>query len=343
MEKKEQRTADNEKDTENQTDNHTGNNMEPVTQETYVGGEKESENKTSVKRVKNTQKEKDAEKLKKQRLKNERKSQRDKKYPGRLSFIIGLLVVIFAVIGIVLIIWNSVSYIKRTMSPGNEYARYNEYLASVAAVDPDPFDDITAADTEQLLNAAIWSILNNDSTPDTYSYSGGYMLIPSSDVGNAYVSLFGPETVSSLEYKTVQGYNCTFEYDSSTKMYKIPVTTIQPIYTPHVEEVDKSGSSIAITVSFLSSESWRQDNEGNYIAPEPDKVMRITLREIMGSYYISAIQTVSSTIPEIVSFEPSVTTPTPNENSTEDASREETLTEKVTQGVPEITTLGGRV
>lgn len=273
----------------------------------------------------------DKKETKKQQRKAEREK-RNKKYPDKLSFMLGLVVLIFAVLGIVLTVWNSVRYIKSTTDTGSEYAQYNEYLTPIAAVDPDPFDDIVAADQEQLLYASIWSILSKESTPDTYSYSGGYMLIPAADVENAYMSIFGPETASSLTHMTVQGYNSIFEYNVAGAVYKIPVTTISPVYTPRVTEVTKSGTALVVTVEFLASESWSKDSEGNFIPPEPDKVMKITLREYQGRYFIGAVQTASSTVPETMTFDQTPTEPTSG-----------TTQEPTTSGGAEKTTLGGRV
>lgn len=280
---------------------------------------------------------KQEKKDKKKRERTLRRNARDKKYPDQLSFLLGLIILIFAVIGMVLIVWNSISYIKSTMDTGSEYAEYNEYLTPIVAVDPDTFDDITAANQEQLLNAAIWSILSADATPDTYSYSGGYMLIPAKDVENSYITIFGPETAKSLTHTTVQGYNSVFEYDATSGVYKIPVTTISPIYTPQVTNVEKSGTALVVTVNYLVAESWYQDNEGNFVTPEPDKVMKITLRELQGSYYISAIHTVSSTVPETITFE--ITTANESVSETESETQQEITTAKP----PEKTTLGGRV
>jgi len=280
---------------------------------------------------------KNEEKERKKQLRKQQKDKLEKKYPDKLSFLLGLVVLIFAVIGIVLTVWNSVRYIKSTTETGGEFAQYNEYLTPIAAVDPDPFDDITAAKQEQLLGAAIWSILSRESTPDTYSYSGGYMLIPAKDIESVYSSIFGPESSASLNHMTVQGYNSVFEYDEAGGFYKIPVTTISPIYIPQVTDVSKSGTALVLTVNMLSAESWSRDNEGNFVAPSPDKVLKITLRELKGSYYLGAIQTVSSTTPETVTFEnPTVNIPQ-EDNSSENQS--ETTTIKA----PEKTTLGGRV
>lgn len=265
-----------------------------------------------------------------------RKSVRDNKYPSKLSFFLGLVVLIFAVVGVTLTGYYAVSFISSTYETGSEYAQYNSYLTPVVAVDIDTFDDITGADTQQLLNASLWLILSNDTTPDTYSYQGGYMLIPAADVESAYKSLFGPETISGIEHQTINGYNCTFEYDGSLKVYRIPVTTISPVYTPRVTDVNGAGSSLIITVEYLAAESWAKDDEGNFVTPAPDKIMKITLRELQGSYYISAIQTVSATVPETVTFGqsavPETTTGKPHGN-----------TETTTSASHEKTTLGGRV
>lgn len=273
-----------------------------------------------------------AEKDAKLSEKRQHKQDRQKKYPDKLAFLLGLIILIFAVVGIVLTVWSGVRFLSSDSDSGNEYAAYNEYLTPIAAVDIDTFDDITAADREQLINAAIWSILSNESTPDTYSYSGGYLLIPEKDVASSFIAIFGPEAAQELTHMTVQGYNSTFEYDSANAVYKIPVTTISPIYTPQVTEVSRSGTSLLVTVNYMASESWAKDDEGNFVAPEPDKVMQITLRELQGSYYISAIQTVSSTVPETVTFENSKIEET-------SAEADETTTAKN----QEKTTLGGRV
>ncbi len=260
---------------------------------------------------------------------NEEKS----KYPHKLSFWLGAIILIFALLGIILVAYNGISYIIKTTDSGSDYAVYNEYLTPVVAVDIDSFDDIASADTEQLLNASIWLILSAESTPDTYSYSGGYMLIPAADVESAYMSLFGPETASSIVHATIQSYNCTFEYDSTASVYKIPVTAISPVYTPSVTDAKQSGSSIILTVNYLASESWDKDDEGNFVAPEPDKVMRITLKELQGNYYINSIQTVSDTVPETVVVE-SITSVKTEVN---------TDIEQTTSSSAEKTTLGGKV
>lgn len=276
-----------------------------------------------------------SKKTKKVKKSKSEKKDKNGKYPNTVSFLLGFVVLIFACIGIVLIVWNSISYIRSTTDKGSEFEQYNSFLTPVAAVDPDPFDDIADADTEQLLNCAILAILGNDSTPDKYSYSGGYMMIPKADVESVYAAIFGKDSVSGIEHRTVNSYNCTFEYNESAMVYQIPVTAISPIYTPKVTAVEESGSSLIITVEYLAAESWQQDKEGNFVAPEPDKVMSVTLRESDGSYYISSIRTVSATIPDIV--------PTTQGAVVTEPESEVVTDSETTTGRREIATLAGRV
>ena len=272
------------------------------------------------------------EQRKAERLAAKQNKTTNKRYPDKIGMLLGVIVSVFAVVGVVLTVWNTVRYISQSAEESGQYAEYNEYLTPIVAVDIDAFDDITSADKEQLLGAAIWSILSDETTPDTYKYSGGYMLIPAADIEKAYGAIFGPEAANSITHMTVQGYNSIFEYNATDEVYKIPVTTISPVYTPQVTDVSKSGTALVVTVNLLAAESWMKDEEGNFVAPAPDKVVKITLRELQGSYFINAIQTVSSTVPETITFE-----------VTSDENTSDYIPEPTTANTAERTTLGGKV
>ena len=228
--------------------------------------------------------------------------QREPREKGaRLAALVGFITVLFALTGIGLSLYLGIGYMReRAAARNDQTAKYNDLLTPIAAVDPDPFDEITAADNDQLLDAAIWAILSEDSTPDTYGYEKGYLLIPEADVMSAFSVLFGQEAAADLTHDTVQGYNYRFLYDAAAGRYKIPITSIKPVYTPQVTEVKQDGDSIIVTVGYLSSESWDTDEQGNMIRPEPEKTMKVTFSSISGSMCISSIRLVSRTVPETV-------------------------------------------
>lgn len=224
-----------------------------------------------------------------------------KKGARRWAFPLGLLIAVLALIGAVTIIVAGVRATRQAVEKSRNFDEYNQLLTPVVMNDPDAFDDITKANPEQLIDIAIWSILKSDLSPDQYEYGDGGMIIPEADVTAEFQKLFGTEVQPT--HASVEGYGYEFTYDATKQTYTIPLTGIVPTYTPRVVSSDKSGSTIVLTVAYLGGDQWAQDSEGNMVAPEPDKYMRVTLREKDGAYYISALQNTAA--PETATTQPS--------------------------------------
>lgn len=224
-----------------------------------------------------------------------------KKGARRWAFPLGLLIAVLALIGAVTIIVAGVRATRQAVEKSRNFDEYNQLLTPVVMNDPDAFDDITKANPEQLIDIAIWSILKSDLSPDQYEYGDGGMIIPETDVTAEFQKLFGTEVQPT--HASVEGYGYEFTYDATKQTYTIPLTGIVPTYTPRVVSSDKSGSTIVLTVAYLGGDQWAQDSEGNMVAPEPDKYMRVTLREKDGAYYISALQNTAA--PETATTQPS--------------------------------------
>ncbi len=240
------------------------------------------------------------------------------------AFPLGLVIALLSVIGLVTVIVAGVGGVQKAIIKVKNIDEYNAMLTPVVMNDPDMFDDLSKADMAKLIDISVWSILKSDLSPDTYEYSDSGMLIPEEDVTAAYTKLFGTEIAPV--HQTVTGYGYEFTYDSAQKAYTIPMTGIEPTYTPDVVDVDKTSNSIVLTVGCLSSEKWAQSSDGKMVAPEPDKYIKVTLREKDGGYYISAIQATSS--PETATTSP-VGTTAPAE--TETATQTQAVTEQTPQ------------
>ncbi|MBQ6707505.1 MAG: hypothetical protein IJM97_00995 [Clostridia bacterium] len=201
------------------------------------------------------------------------------------SLIIGFIVMLFAVIGVVVSIVFIVGKISDAADNSEKKAEYEAFLAPVVMNDPTPFDDITLADTSQLIEASIWSLMGDNLSPDKYTYSDGGILIPQSDVEKAFEKLFGNEVTP--EHKTVNEY---FVYDETQKGYLIPVTGVLPIYTPKVCSISKFSKITTLTVGYLRSSDWETDENSKLIEPQPSKYVKISLSEKDGKYHIISLQ-----------------------------------------------------
>ncbi len=232
--------------------------------------------------------------------------ERARKHKGthKAAFPVGSLIIILAAIGIVTIVVSAVKGIGTAVEKSKHYEEYNTILTPVVLIDPDTFDDITKADMNQLMEISIWSLLKSDIAPDTFESNESGLVVPKTAVEEEFVELFGTEVTPT--HQTIEGYELEFVYDSKTESYTVPLTGITPIYTPQVVDKTTSSDTVVLTVACLAGDAWEQGENGDMIAPAPDKYIKITLREQNDNLYISAIQ--NTTTPEVATTEPTDST-----------------------------------
>lgn len=245
---------------------------------------------------------------------------RKKKRAHPWAFPLGLVIALLSLIGLVTVILTGIGTVNYISYKAKNIDEYNKMLIPVVMNDPDMFDDITKADMNQLLDISIWSILKSDLSPDDYEYVDGNMIIPEEDVTAEYTKLFGSDLPPV--HATVAGFGYDFVYNSAEKHYVIPLTGIEPTYTPSVTDVDKKSNTVVLTVAYLASDGWAQSADGSMVAPEPDKFVKITLREKDGNQYISAMQMTST--PEVATTQTAQTTTEPETEPETEAPAEET-------------------
>ncbi len=256
-----------------------------------------------------------------------------KKRAHRWAFPIGLMLSVFAVIGLVTVVIAGINGVRYAVTKVKNIDEYTKMLIPVVMNDPDMFDDISQADMNQLLDISIWSILKSDLSPDTYEYSNGNMIIPEQDVADEYTKLFGSERAPV--HSTVTGYGYDFEYNAAEKQYTIPLTGIEPTYTPKIVDVEKKSNTIVLTVAYLASDGWAQASDGSMVAPEPDKYVKVTLREKDSQHYISAMQMTSTPETAVTQIGEEVITEEPQTALADNFTQEQTSAEEASQEASE--------
>lgn len=232
---------------------------------------------------------------------------------------VGIVVIIFAVIGLAAVIAGIIFGVGKLTDQSAKKSEYESFITPVIMFDPDPFDDVTKGNQEQLINAAIWALLKSDLDTSVYATDDGNLSIPQTDVEKYFSKLFGPE--AKPEHRSVTGLGYEFSYDSAKQAYIVPITGVEPIYTPRVFEISKKGNTVELLVGYLGSSQWAQAENGDMVEPEPDKYVTVVLRESADGYYVSAIR--STNAPETESA-PTTTTPP---DTTQEAEPSETYSE----------------
>lgn len=212
---------------------------------------------------------------------------------NKLAFPIGIIAAILAVVGLITVIRFSADTVKNLTDKTADKKEYEQMLTPVVMFDPDPFDDLTQADVSQLLNSAVWALLMSEDGADKYPYSEGEnigIIVPQADIEQYFISLFGTEIDIASMHSSLDMSEYDITYDAALQSYILPITGIESAYTPKVYDIKKQGSSVILSVGYIGTKAWVQVADGEYTAPEPDKFMKITLRERDGGMYISSIQ-----------------------------------------------------
>ncbi len=212
----------------------------------------------------------------------------------KMAFPVGLIVVLLAFTGLVTIVVACINGINTAVEKSKNYEEYEKILTPVVLIDPNTFDDITMAEMSQLMEMSLWSLLKNDAAPDSFINNENGVAIPKMAVEEEFVELFGTEIAPV--HGSVEGYGVEFVYDNTSETYTVPLTGVTPIYTPDVVEISKTSDTVVLTVACIAGDAWEQGENGEMIAPSPDKYLRITLRENNGNLFISSIQ--NTTAPE---------------------------------------------
>ncbi len=248
---------------------------------------------------------------------------------NKLAFPIGIIILILAVVGAITTVRFAADSLRKITDNSADKLKYEQMLKPVVMFDPDPFDDLSQADVSQLLNSAVWALLMSDEGTEKYPYSEGEVfgiVVPQEDIEKYFVSLFGTEIDIASMHPSIDMSAYDITYDAALKSYILPITGVESAYTPKVYEIDEKGSSVILSVGYIGNKAWAQVADEGYEAPEPDKYMKITLRERNGGMYISSIQSVDGQ--EVIGSMPATRAP-----------EIETATETVTvPAAPEIQT-----
>ncbi len=264
------------------------------------------------------------------------------------AFFLGLVLLLFAGFGIYEAAHIAVDKITAVRDGSVRNAEYEEFLKPFVVVDPAPFDDVSGAEQTDLLDAAVSALIYDSDKMNTYEVFEGEvtgLLVPQTDVEAYFVRLFGTEVQMLHQNVSDSFYNVI--YNSERKAYIIPITSVDPLYTPKIYgDVEKTGSSVTLTVGYIIGSEWAQIERGNYTAPEPAKYMKITLREDADGYHIGslrsseAVDTVEparTTAPSAPEAEPATEPPAVTAAQTEPQSAAESAAGETTDEAEETT------
>lgn len=164
-----------------------------------------------------------------------------------LYFLIGFIIIVFAIVGIV----NTVIAAKDLISDiADNTALRNEftlYLYPVVATDPPTFENADTLQNSTIIRTAISKILLT-SDLSNYESDTGVLYIPEFDVETAAKSIFG--TGITIEHETVGNVQDRATYSTEKKAYGVANSTATPNYIPKITDMTNVGETFTLKVEY---------------------------------------------------------------------------------------------
>ena len=195
---------------------------------------------------------------------------------------LGLLVILLALTGVVSLIVLGVNGIRKAVDDTEVKAEIFEFLEPVTANQPvTAFTDINATEQDALIMAAVWKITNQENIrmlrekDDVCSYAqtddgSGRIIVPLSEINEAYASLFGPDAKPYHHNIGDEGLSFSFEYKAEENCYYVPLMPNTPGSEPVAGELKKKGKTYTLQVGYVPVTKIGVDEQGKTITPTID-------------------------------------------------------------------------
>ncbi|MBQ7027829.1 MAG: hypothetical protein IJN14_05460 [Ruminococcus sp.] len=172
------------------------------------------------------------------------------KFKKRLYMILGAVFSVLAVIGLVTVIAGGVGLIKRFTSGEEKKDGFTELVYPAVIMDIEAFDSPDELTSNQIITAAIWSIVMSEERVSKYSVSPGTdtIFIPYMDVEARAVEMFG-ENHPEFNHCTVGPLESKFVYSDGA--YNVKLNPITFTYSPEIKSIVKSGNKYTLTVDYI--------------------------------------------------------------------------------------------
>ena len=157
---------------------------------------------------------------------------------------------VLALIGIVTIISLATAGIRNMIGQEDSKESFAKLVEPLVSLDPVPFDDVHKADTNRLMESAIWATFENEDITKYKKTADGHLIVPVTDISLYFTKLYGSE-VSMNRRRNFTIDNLTYEYDSENDAYILPSTGWIGRYTAKVTDIKTAGGTKVLTVGYI--------------------------------------------------------------------------------------------
>ncbi|MCQ2490979.1 MAG: hypothetical protein MJ079_05235, partial [Ruminococcus sp.] len=203
----------------------------------------------------------------------------------RLYTIFGIVFAVLACVGLITVIATGVKLLGSFTSGDSKKSGFADAVYPAAIMDIESFDEPSQLTSDQVITAAIWSMIMSDGVLDQYEKTFDVVRVPAVDVESYAVKLFGDD-LPELVHTTVGPAESRFYYNEEKESYNIPLTPVTFTYSPEVKSVKKSGNEYTVTVDYI-------DELPEWLPKTSSKSVEFKLVQTSEGYRIKAMKVLS--------------------------------------------------
>ena len=201
--------------------------------------------------------------------------------------VLGVIFAALACVGLITVVTKAMSYWGSFTSGETKRDGFVNVIYPAVIMDIESFESPSELTSEQVITAALWSMIMDGKSLDKYQKTFDVVSVPSTDVEAAAVKLFG-ENIPQLTHTTVGPANSRFYYNEEYKAYNVPIKPATYTYSPDIKSVSKTGSDYTVVVDYIDElPAWMERTSS--------KSVEFKLTETPEGYQISAMKVLSAT------------------------------------------------
>ena len=185
----------------------------------------------------------------KKAISQEKILQRVKRRKRRARQLRGFLFLLFAVIGVISVISVAVRAITSRLNPADDVDAYTQLISPLVGLNPVPFESVEEADSNILVESAIWAVLQREDVEKYSKNEYEQMMIPTVEVDRYFTKMYGEESLP--EHGNVVDADLVFVYDQETDTYIIPITSLIGNSIPQITNIESDGKQRILTVAYM--------------------------------------------------------------------------------------------
>lgn len=214
--------------------------------------------------------------------------------------VIGLVVLVFAVIGVIATIVGGFRLVQKTRDTSHLSQEMYYTLLPLMQYTPTAFESVEKADQAPLIQAALYAVTNREwiRQQQDVNYVSPYTtddfgrtIVPIKAVTEAYHALFGDDFTPTYATFGVEGDSYfSFEYEEEKQHYHVPQQS-SGAFEPVIGTIQRAGDTYTVQVGYVHLQDVTVDDYGNKVVDMEKATYRqyYTVEKIEDEYIIRAV------------------------------------------------------